>query len=169
MAPLRIYVGGEVECEVAKFSGQLSSKGTNLPLGYAQLSECWVFGEPEGTVAMNSCTIAFDLNGSGPPYEGATSIVCSKAGDKIEVEGESCKASIYPKAGTTASVFETTGTGQYRGLWLTAGLTGIKFTVSQKSIWCPISNGTYEYGTLNGVFALSAPGAHSGVYLTGEG
>jgi len=106
------------------------------------------------TINAHDCQFKLHVLNSGPPYTGATDIVCP-SGKPIEFTASSggvpvCTLSILPQTGVEGISFENTGAGSARAITVNMNMSTVKFTQLSKSKEVCI---TGEYN--DGIFAAS--------------
>ena len=163
---------GTVECKVAAFEGTNSATTSTTATLSASYKECTAFGFLSATVNMRSCDYLFHLVAGSNPPTATTDVVCTTAGDFIEVSTFGCTAKVFAQNGLTHTTFanaepETEGepAPEDRDIDATINVTNVAYNLSA---FCPGGGGNKTGGVYEGkatIQGFTGGGAQQGIWV----
>ncbi|HWL50127.1 MAG TPA: hypothetical protein VNT92_09640 [Acidimicrobiia bacterium] len=158
--------GRKLSCEEVHFEADAGGATTELSVE-ADYDGCQLVVSEKSyptTVVANSCHYVLHVLNVGPPYAGQADVACAE-GDAVEVktyetvkkqvEGKTmCVYKVGAQSGLGSVGYSTVGEGSGRGIAVSLGLEGIKYSATGSIVLCGTSGSkaTYAGGvTLHGL------------------
>jgi hypothetical protein len=145
------FGGGSVTCKKAAFTGSLSGK-SELQILTPTYSECTAFGFVGATITgfgPNECYWGHYSNG--------TMDLDCPAGKHVKIDAGPCTVTLGPSGNQGLSSIAYTdnvpSSGHVTGH---VNLSGVHHVISEHSVFCSLTPGTYTNGTVSGSVDLTA-------------
>jgi hypothetical protein len=151
---------GKLKCGEMQLNSSISSATNKLKINQIFWPvPCSFFGLP-APISANGCYFELSVLNAGPPYVGATDLVCP-AGKALEFSASAsgihkCTLRILPQTGVEGVSYENTGTGSSRAITVNLNLSGMKYTQVEGTGIAKCTGGEFSNGVLtnsNSMFA----------------
>ncbi len=147
---------GTLKCAELAISGTLAAASSELK--YQQFFGGCSFAGLATTIQANGCEFRLHVLNAGPPYAGATDIVCP-AGKALQFTAyfsgkPICTLSLLPQTGVEGVSLENTGAGSARAVTASFNMTTVKYSQEGAPLLC--KPGEYTNGAFTVSDSLSA-------------
>jgi hypothetical protein len=141
---------GTIRCGYTSYSGTTTAATTETITVTPAYSECTAFGFVNAPIDVNGCTYTFNAGNDDL-------IIACPVGKTITVTAFNCHVSVGSQSIASSITYDNAGSGNFREVWPTLNLSGLKYTQVSKS-FPGCTNGAFTNGTFKGSLDVRGTG-----------
>lgn len=152
---------GKLKCGEMQLNGSISAATSKLKINQLFWPVPCTYGGFSAPISANGCYFELSVLNAGPPYVGATDLVCP-AGKALEFAAapfggvRKCTLRILPQTGVEGVSYENTGAGSSRKITVNLNLAGMSYVQVEGTGIGKCTGGEFTNGILtdsNSMFA----------------